>query len=83
MHSSAALRGLMPETENPPPKESEDIETPTVPTDISTEEFHERADEFLEDLVTRLETAQDKLTDVDVEYSVRSHANAIVHRSQH
>ncbi|KAJ4297458.1 Mitochondrial matrix iron chaperone [Kalmusia sp. IMI 367209] len=68
-HSSMVVRGIMPESENPPPKQSEDSETPTVPTDISTSEFHERADEYLEELLSRLEEKQESTPDIDVEYS--------------
>lgn len=70
-HGSTRVRGIMPESENPPPKQSEDHENPTVPTDISTSEFHERADEYLNELVERLEEAQEKNPDIEVEYSVR------------
>ena len=70
-HGTTSVRGIMPESENPPPKQSEDTETPTVPTDISTTEFHERADEYLNELVERLEEAQEKNPDIEVEYSVR------------
>ncbi|KAF3048051.1 Mitochondrial chaperone Frataxin [Didymella heteroderae] len=68
-HGSKSVRGIMPESENPPPKQSEDLEIPTVPTDISTSEFHERADEYLNELVERLEEAQEKNPDIEVEYS--------------
>jgi hypothetical protein len=37
---------------------------------ISTETYHELADEFIEDLVERLEDLQEAREDVDVEYSV-------------
>jgi frataxin len=60
----------MPESENPPLRQSEDSENPTVPTDIPTTEFHERADEYLNELVERLEEAQEKNPDIEVEYSV-------------
>jgi frataxin len=60
----------MPEAENPPPKQSEDSESPTVPTDITTTEYNKRADAFMEELYTRLEQEQDKRTEVDVEFSV-------------
>ncbi len=70
-HGTTSVRGIMPESENPPPKVSEDTETPTVPTDITTSEFHERADEYLNELVERLEEAQEKNPDIEVEYSVR------------
>jgi frataxin len=68
-HASKSVRGIMPESENPPPKQSEDTENPTVPTDVSTTEFHERADEYLNELVERLEEAQEKNPDIEVEYS--------------
>jgi frataxin len=70
-HAPAALRGLMPDAENPAPREPEDADQPTVPTDISTTEFHERADAYLEELVGRLEEKQEQTPDVEVEYSVR------------
>lgn len=59
----------MPDSENPAPKESEPSERPTVPTDISTSEYHERADEYLNELVTRLEQAQESRVDLEVDYS--------------
>ena len=71
LHGTASVRSIMPDSENPPPKQSEDHETPTVPTDISTTEFHERADEYLNELVERLEEQQEKSPDIEVEYSVR------------
>lgn len=71
IHGTASMRSIMPDSENPPPKQSEDHETPTVPTDISTTEFHEHADQYLNELVERLEEAQEKNPDIEVEYSVR------------
>ncbi|KAF1924745.1 arabinogalactan endo-1,4-beta-galactosidase [Didymella exigua CBS 183.55] len=68
-HGSSSARGIMPESENPPPKQSEETETPTAPTAVSTTEFHERADEYLNELVERLEEAQEKNPDIEVEYS--------------
>ena len=60
----------MPESEHPPPKQSEESETPTVPTDITTSEFHEHADHYLDELLGRLEEKQEESPDYDVEYSV-------------
>lgn len=60
----------MPESENPPPKQSEESESPTVPTDITTSEFHEHADQYLDELLNRLEEKQEESPDYDVEYSV-------------
>lgn len=65
------LRSILPDAENPKPKESEAQDKPTIPTDISTSEFHERADSFLNELVERLEEAQEKDPNIDVEFSVR------------
>jgi hypothetical protein len=61
----------MPDAENPAPKQSEASDKPTVPTDIPTSEFHERADRYLNELVERLEEAQESDPNIDVEYSVR------------
>lgn len=72
LHGSASARSIMPDAENPAPKQSEDHETPTVPTDIPTTEFHERADDYLNELVERLEEKQETNPDIEVEYSVRS-----------
>lgn len=69
-HLSTSFRGILPDVENPKPKESEPSERPTVPTDITTEEFHERADEFIDDLVTRLEAQQETRSDLEIEHSV-------------
>lgn len=62
----------MPDAENPPPKVSESHEEPTAATHISTEEFHERADAYLNELVERLEEAQEKDPNIEVEYAVSS-----------
>jgi len=64
------MRSIMPDAENPAPKESEDQEQPTTPTQITTEEFHELADMYLNELVERLEEAQEKDPLIEVEYSV-------------
>lgn len=82
LHSSSVLKvGIMPESENPPPKQSEDSETPTVPTDITTTEFHERADEYLDELLSRLEEKQEISPDIDVEYSVMAPPPCIANSS--
>ncbi|KAF2689643.1 Frataxin [Lentithecium fluviatile CBS 122367] len=68
-HASTVVRGIMPDAQNPAPRHAEQADQPTVPTDISTSEFHERADAFLDELVSRLEEKQDQTPDVEVEYS--------------
>lgn len=62
----------MPDAENPAPKKSEESERPTVPTDISTSEYHQRADAWLEELFHRLEEQQSDRPDLEVDYSVRA-----------
>ncbi|KNG50100.1 arabinogalactan endo-1,4-beta-galactosidase [Stemphylium lycopersici] len=59
----------MPDAENPQPKESESQQVPTKPTEISIEEFHERADYYLGELVQRLEEAQENDPAIEVDYS--------------
>ena len=59
----------MPDAENPAPKESESHDEPGKVTELSTEEFHERADYYLNELVERLEEAQEKDPQIEVEYS--------------
>jgi frataxin len=66
------LKSIMPDAENPPPKESESHDQPTAPTELSDKEFHERADAYLTELVERLEEQQDKDPQIEVEYSVRA-----------
>lgn len=61
----------MPDAENPLPKKSEEHDQPTAPAELSSEAFHERADAYLNDLVEKLEAAQEKDPQIEVEYSVR------------
>ncbi|KAF2272906.1 Frataxin [Westerdykella ornata] len=51
------------------PKESEPSERPTVPTDISSAEYNQRADEFLDALLAKIEQMQETRPEIDVEYS--------------
>jgi frataxin len=65
-----SLKGLSPETENPQPKEPESHVTATGPAEITIEQFHEVADEYLNALIEKLEELQEETEEVDVEYSV-------------
>lgn len=65
------VRSIMPDAENPEPKESESHDQPGKPTELSPAEFHERADHYLNELVERLEEAQEKDPQIEVEYSAR------------
>lgn len=71
-HSTVRMSGLMPDAEDPAPPKVEEHDQPTDKTDISTDEFHERADAYLTDLVERLEEAQAKDPQIEVDYSVHA-----------
>lgn len=62
-------KGLSPESENPPAKEAED-EPVASPAEISTETYHELADDYMNALVEKLEQMQEETEEVDCEYSV-------------
>jgi len=59
----------MPESSDPPAPDTEEIGTPAHRSEISEEEFHERADQYLDKLLTRLELRQDEKGDIEAEYS--------------
>jgi len=61
----------MPDSSDPPPKESEVSEEVTAPTYVSTSEYNKLADAYLEELHDRLEQQQETRQDLEVEYSVR------------
>ncbi|CAA9960094.1 arabinogalactan endo-beta-galactosidase [Pyrenophora teres f. maculata] len=69
LHASMGMRSIMPDVENPEPKESEAHDEPGKPTELSIEEFHERADHYLGELLQRLEEAQEKDPGIEVDYS--------------
>jgi frataxin len=61
----------MPHSEDPPAREAESQEEiPSQKTEITNEEYHVRADQFLESLLSKLEARQEDKGDIDVEYSV-------------
>jgi frataxin len=64
------VKSIMPDAEDPKPREAEPHDEPGKVTELSTEEFHERADHYLNELVERLEEAQEKDPQIEVEYSV-------------
>jgi frataxin len=51
-------------------KESEPLHEINDPTPIAIEEYHERADHYLEELVSRAEELAEEKEGVDVEFSV-------------
>lgn len=71
--SSRRSQGLSPESENPvPPKISDaDVKAAPVMTAAPLEdaEYHELADEYLENILAKFEDLQDQRPEVDVEFS--------------
>lgn len=63
----------MPDTDDPakPLTETEQVEPTAAVADITEQEYHEIADEYLDNVVNRFEELQDQREDVDVEFSVR------------
>ena len=60
----------MPDTQDPqPPKRVED-ERVLEPTNIEMDEYHTRADEYMEEVHERAEAIQESEAGVDVEFSV-------------
>ena len=63
-------KGIFPETDNPEPKESEPLHEIKEPTPLEDEEYHERAEQYLDEVVTKAEELQEEKQDIDVEYAV-------------
>jgi frataxin len=61
----------MPDTENPS-KVSEEPEQRWTAIELSENEYHEIADDFLDRVLAKCEEAQEEREDLDIEYSVRS-----------
>ncbi|WZH46087.1 Regulatory protein [Fusarium acuminatum] len=61
----------MPDTEHPakPLNETEEVQPTPAVAEITEQEYHELADEYLENVVNRFEELQDQREDIDVEYS--------------
>lgn len=68
--SSRTFKGILPDTDEPTLKESEPLHEINDPTPIPVEEYHERADHYLEELVSRAEELAEEKEGVDVEFSV-------------
>ncbi|THW73259.1 frataxin [Aureobasidium pullulans] len=66
---SRNYKGILPDTDEPTMKEREPLHTVNDPTPIEVDEYHERADQYLEELVSRAEELAEEKQDVDVEFS--------------
>lgn len=64
------LPGLMPDTENPEPPKTDDLEEQRVVAEIEEEDYHLHADEYLNNLYERAEQVMEQRDDVEVDYSV-------------
>ena len=70
--SSHRAAGIMPESEEPPPKATEHLPSrPAEPTPLTDEAYHGQADTYLENLMARIEELQEKREDIDCEFTVR------------
>lgn len=65
-----ASKGLSPESEDPHPKEPESHTTGAQPAVLTSEQYNELADAYMDSMVERMEQLQEERDDVDVEYSV-------------
>lgn len=71
-HLSATFRkGISPESPDPRPESRQEGEHVAKPAPISTEDYHKAADEYINELVHKLEQLQEEKGDMDCEYSVR------------
>lgn len=70
-YSSAGLNGNNITPDKQPVQPKEDTPAPTVraATDLTDDEYHKLADQYMDRLVTHLEELQDEREDIDVEYS--------------
>ncbi|KAH7192048.1 uncharacterized protein B0J16DRAFT_299312 [Fusarium flagelliforme] len=64
-------KGIMPDTENPakPLNEAEQVQPTAAVAEITEQEYHEIADQYLDNVVGRFEELQDQREDIDVEFS--------------
>ncbi|KAH0533665.1 hypothetical protein FGG08_007602, partial [Glutinoglossum americanum] len=69
IHATTALRlAITPDSSTPAPP-STTASHVAAPANISTEEYHELADDYLDHLVSKLEALSEQRDDVDVEYN--------------
>lgn len=69
--STAILKGLSPESDNPKPTRPEGHTAALMPTEVTVEEYHTISDKTMDEIVAKLEQLQEDREDVDVEFSVR------------
>ncbi|PSR80061.1 hypothetical protein BD289DRAFT_374671 [Coniella lustricola] len=67
--SSRQAKGILPDSDNPAPPIIEEDTVKPVLTELSDQEYHDLADEFLLAIQDRLEEVAEKNDQVDVEYA--------------
>ncbi|CAM1503987.1 Fc.00g015780.m01.CDS01 [Cosmosporella sp. VM-42] len=67
--TQARARGIMPETENPAKEAAKPEEVTIAVAELSDNEYHELADEYLDNVLAKFEDIADAREDVDVEFS--------------
>jgi len=82
-NASRAFKGILPDTDEPTLKEREPLHEVKDPTPIEIEEYHERADHYLEELVSKAEELAEEKEGVDVEYSVSIAVTASLSSADH
>ena len=82
--SSSPFKGLMPETSDPAPRTTQPDETADTPVELTMAQYHEAADNYIEQLVQAFEALAEADAMVDVEYSVSpcGRASPILHSYQ-
>ena len=72
----------MPDAEDPhPPSRVEEAREVQVPTQISDDEYHAYADQYMEAINEKAEAMQEAREDVEVEFSVRQPPPSLFHIS--
>lgn len=68
--STRKATGLMPDQENPSTPKRDSVEPAATAAEVTDEEFHTLADDFLEKVHEKAEQVQESREDVEVEYAV-------------
>ncbi|TLD25326.1 hypothetical protein PspLS_06195 [Pyricularia sp. CBS 133598] len=68
--TASRMKGIQPESEVPEPTEPvEETYVPKTPAPLEESEYHDIADEYLDNVLSKLEDVAEQRPDVDVEYS--------------
>lgn len=71
-NTTALSKGILPDSDDPAPPNVQPSAVKAVPAELSDEEYHTLADEYMDTICSRLEEIAEKNAEVDVEYSVSS-----------